>query len=85
VDCLAAMDQNRQKAAILLAKFGGDCQDHQVILKNLPPEINRYEICLLDRDHQMETVEAGTIGSDRIINVSLKEYAVALLQMEMGK
>jgi|GEM_PF-3134135 len=80
VECLAAVDRTRQRAGILLAKFGGHWLNHPVKLHNFPAEINYYELLMVDQDHQMETVQRGRIGAETEIIVPLREYAVAMLR-----
>jgi len=85
VDALAAFDVRKKEAAILLSKFGGPWIDHTVVVKNLPANINHYELHLIDANHQSEAVQSGIIGPDGKIIVRLMEYAVAFLRLTSYK
>jgi hypothetical protein len=78
VDSLAVIDSNRNRATILLAKYGGKASiDHHILLKNLPLKFDRYELQMIDRDHQGEIIKSEKIGVEKKIVIPLREYAVA--------
>jgi len=78
---LAAYDSGEAEAAVLLAKCGGDRYlKSPLLVKNLPPECNEYELLCLDHDHNFEVVEVGPVPADGTFMLSYREYAVFLLR-----
>ncbi|MBN2640182.1 MAG: hypothetical protein JXR78_00875 [Victivallales bacterium] len=82
VDILAAINRERKQAAVLLSKFGGESWLEQpVFFKNLPSEIDSYELVMVDRDRNLETVSRGMIGREQEVVIAFREHSVALLRL----
>ena len=79
--CLAAMDAQRGRAALLVSSFGGSDGECSLRLQAAPFRPGaECRVHMLDRDHNLELVSTETIQeSDAVIQVLLRRHCVVLV------
>jgi hypothetical protein len=80
---LAALNREKNQAAILISNFNGTMDEYGIRIQGLPlKEKTVYEVYLLDEGHNLELVKSDRFKThDTAIKILLHKHAVALIKI----
>lgn len=80
VGCLASVSEKEQRGCLMISNFQSSQDDYTLELRNIPWPYSRFEIKLIDEDHDLEVVDYGIWGQRAVLRQRIPPSTILLIE-----